>query len=147
MAHYPVRITVNGMPIDSHKACPFCDSIELDWPAFVNRNQPTRLSQPLGPVGDDFVIHPNGIVSPTDGRAATSGETDYYKYPWANDGYHGKDSVTYYGEMNHYQQYWYCLTCSGFFTSPVPQNSSLPGGVVNGSVDYPFNTTPESEIE
>jgi hypothetical protein len=147
MGQYPVRITVNGASIDSYKACPFCDSIELDWPAFVNRINPSGLTQPWGPVDDDFVIHPNGIVRPADGRPAPSGLTHHYDYAWANDGYHGIDNVTQYGELNHYQQYWYCITCSGCFTSPVPQSSSLPGGVVNGSVNIPINVLPETEVE
>jgi len=149
MGEYRLRTLVNGAPIDLLKACPECDSSDINYPVYRNELNPTGLSQPEGPINDDGFIEISGIARPSANdnpsgyfRAAPSGLQRTYNRAYANEGSMGVDKVTYFSEINLYEAYWMCNSCHAFFVKPVPQKSSLPSGsagLVTGDFLHPGN--------
>jgi hypothetical protein len=111
----------------------------------------------MGPLGNDGLPVPTGIVRPVyePGMAepsgywppAPSGLARTHDYAWANEGYFGKDKVTYYSETNLYENYWGCNECSGLFMYPEIWSSGLPAGSQYGNVLNPHNVPDNSQFD
>lgn len=156
MGVYKLRTFINGVPLDLYKACPSCDSSNIRYPVYRNELNPTGLTQPMGPVDDSGIIQVSGIARPITNdepsgyfRPAPSGLERTFKRPYANEGSMGRDTVTYYAEVNLYEAYWFCDDCHNFFVTPVPQKSSLPSGaagLVMGDYLHPIDPDPFTQF-
>ncbi len=153
MSTYKLRTYVNGVPIDLNKACPFCDEVDLMYPAYRNKDIATGLTQPEGPLNDEGLIEVSGIARPTTNvnpsgflRPVPSGLERTYVKSFSDGTSIGREITTYYREGNWYETYWYCNTCKKFFVTPVPQESALPSGTNHGDMMHANGLDPFTQF-
>jgi hypothetical protein len=137
MGLYKSRTYINGMPVDVTKACPYDHSTDITFPVRENWVSPSGLLQPWRALDNSGLPVPGGIET----YLAPSGLQHTYKTPWAtNTGYLGRNTTTYYGEVNWVRNFWGCNTCHKLFSYPA--YVGLPSGVsaVDNCTNMPFVT-------
>ncbi len=149
MGFYPLRVTIHGIPFDTHFVCPIDGESNLRFPVYLNSVNPSGLTQPYGPIGDDRLIHPGGIERPADPpsgsgsffRPAPSGLERDYRYA-ATEGF-GRDGYRAFSDINWYEAYWSCPNDHYFI---YPSGANLPDGALNGNMSDNFNIKPFSNF-